>query len=102
MPDQAAVFLHNEIQIRNEIRIVPVTMKHVVLSASGTIYIPERFTGKILYRTVILGLFKSYCHNFKGKPLLPFLQAFGGFSARYGLKTKRPFGHVSAGNGTNI
>ena len=85
MAYQAAILLQHEVQFGNKVRIVSVTMQHEMLRASGTIYIPERFTGKILYRTVILGLFKSYCHNFKGKPLLPFLQAFGGFSARYGL-----------------
>ena len=47
--DNTAVFFHYEIQLRNESWIVPETMQHKVLLASGTVHVPECLAGEVLH-----------------------------------------------------
>ena len=56
--DNKAVSLHHEIQRRDEIRIVPVTMKNIMFRTSGAIHIPKSFPGEIFYNSVIGRFFK--------------------------------------------
>jgi hypothetical protein len=59
--DNFVVVLGNEIELGNEVGVAPKDMRKVVLIAPGRIQIPERFTGELFYRAVIVGLFVSDC-----------------------------------------
>ena len=51
------VLLHHIVQFRNEIRIAPITVEHIMLQASGLINVPECLTRKVLHLTPVLFLF---------------------------------------------
>ena len=63
MAYQAAFILQHEVQFRNKVGTVSVTMQHEVLRASRTIYIPESFAREVLDRAVIFRSFESYLHS---------------------------------------
>ena len=53
MADDPATFLHHEIKFRDEVRVAPILVQHIMLRAPGTINVPEGFTGKVFDGTVI-------------------------------------------------
>ena len=63
MADQTALLLHHEVQLRDEIRIVPVLMQDKMLRAAGAVHIPEGFPRKVLHRAVFFGFFQSDDHS---------------------------------------
>ena len=63
MPDNPPVLLHHEVKLRDEIWVAPELVQHIMLRASGTIDVPEGFTGKVFDGTVIGRGFESDGHN---------------------------------------
>ena len=64
MADKTALLFHHKVQLRDEIRIVPVLIQHKMLRATGAVHIPKGLPREIFHRTVIFGFFKSDCHGF--------------------------------------
>ena len=63
MAYQPAILLHHEVKLRNEVRIAPVTVEHIMLGTSRAIYIPKSLAGENLHLTVIFRSFKSDFHS---------------------------------------
>ena len=57
LPDQPAILLHDEIQFPDESRIISKHMDHVMLTASRTVHVPERFPDEIFNFSVVFGSF---------------------------------------------
>ena len=59
LPDERAVQLQNQIQLRDECRILPKAVQHIMLAAAWAVYIPEGVPGEGFDRPVFLGSFVS-------------------------------------------
>ena len=50
---QLPVLFHNEVQFRNEVRIVPIAMEHIMFQTSRPVNIPECLSREILSLSVV-------------------------------------------------
>ena len=63
MPDDPAVLLHHEIKLRDEVRITPELIQHIMLRASGAIHVPEGFASEVFNSAIIGRGFESDGHD---------------------------------------
>ena len=59
----AAILLHHEVQLRDEIRVAAILVQHEMLGASGTVDVPESLAGQNLHLAVIFRSFESDIHR---------------------------------------
>ena len=59
MPNELAVPLHDQIQLRHKVRILTQHMDHIVLQAAGAVHIPKSLPGQILYGSVVCQCFPA-------------------------------------------
>ena len=59
LTDQSAVLFHNKIQLFDKRRIVTQYMDHIMLTAPGTIDVPEGFPDKFLHFPIIFCFFRA-------------------------------------------
>ena len=57
MADDLTILLHHQIKLWDEVGIGAILIEHVMFRASWAIDIPECLSCKVLYFTIILGLF---------------------------------------------
>ena len=62
VPDDLPVLLHHEVELGDEVRVLTVLVKHVMLCAARSVSIPECLSGEVLYLSVVFGLFNSDVH----------------------------------------
>ena len=57
MADDLAILFHHEIQFRNKVGVISISVEHIMLGASGTIDVPERLACEVFHLAIVLWLF---------------------------------------------